>query len=98
MSQGYEILEYNFNSRGGEIDIIARHGDYYVFVEVKYRENSKSGYPVEFVTTEKQRKISKSAAYYLYRNNLCDALVRFDVVGICGMEIQLIQNAFEFVV
>lgn len=93
---GYEILEYNFYTRSGEIDIVAKHKGYYVFVEVKYRENERSGHPFEAVSVLKQRTISKCAFYYLKKHQLQDVPVRFDVVGIMGDEIQLIQDAFEF--
>lgn len=96
--QGYQIVEYNFYSRFGEIDIIAKHQGYLVFVEVKYRENDKSGHPFEAVSVSKQRTISKCAFYYLQRYGLQDVPVRFDVVGILGDEIQVIQNAFDFVI
>ena len=46
-SQGYEILEYNFFSRYGEIDIVARHGEYLVFAEVKFRKTLAAGHPFE---------------------------------------------------
>ncbi len=94
--QGYEIIEYNFYSRTGEIDIIARHEGYLVFVEVKYRENDGAGHPLEAVSAAKQRSISKCAAYYLKKHNLYDESVRFDVVGILGENIEVVQNAFEF--
>ena len=95
-SQGYEIVAYNFYSRTGEIDIIAMHQGYLVFVEVKYRENDNTGHPLEAVSSVKQKSISKCAAYYLKKHNLYDVPVRFDVVGILGNEIQVVQNAFEF--
>lgn len=96
--QGYEIIEYNFYSRVGEIDIVAKHNGYLVFVEVKYRENAGKGHPLEAITLKKQRSISKCAFYYMQKNKLHDVPIRFDVVGILGEEIQVIQNAFEFVV
>lgn len=95
--QGYEIVEYNFHSRNGEIDIVAKQGETIVFVEVKYRKNSMKGYPLEAITLQKQRSICKCALYYLNRNKINDMQVRFDVVGIIGDEIQVIQNAFDFV-
>lgn len=95
--QGYEILEYNFYSRNGEIDIVARHGVYVVFVEVKYRADETCGHPLETVTAAKQTSICKCAMYYLKRKGLQDVPVRFDVVGILGEQISLVQNAFEFV-
>ena len=95
--QGYKIVEYNFYSRYGEIDIIAKHQGYLVFVEVKYRENDKSGHPLEAVSVSKQRTISKCAFYYLQKKKLHDVSVRFDVVAILGEQIQVVQNAFDFV-
>lgn len=96
--QGYEIVEYNFYSRHGEIDIIAKHNGYLVFVEVKYRENDKNGHPLEAITLKKQRTISKCAFCYIQKNMLHNVPIRFDVVGILGEKIQVVQNAFEFVV
>ena len=96
--QGYEIIEYNFYSHAGEVDIIAKHEGYLVFVEVKYRENDKKGHPLEAVSLQKQRTISKCALYYLKKNNLYGVPVRFDVVGILGEKIQVLQNAFDFII
>ena len=62
--QGYEILEYNFRCRMGEVDIVAKDGEYLVFVEVKYRSSGRSGSPLEAVDRRKQRIISKVASYY----------------------------------
>lgn len=96
-SFGYEILEYNFRCRSGEIDIIAREGKYLVFVEVKYRDSGRSGSPLEAVTVKKQRIISKVAAYYCLTHGLGEETpCRFDVVGIMGEEITLVRNAFEY--
>lgn len=93
---GYEILTYNFQTRVGEIDIVAKHGEYLVFVEVKYRKNASSGHPLEAISIQKQKKISKCALYYMKMRGLEYMPVRFDVVGILGEEITLIPNAFEF--
>jgi putative endonuclease len=95
--QGYEIIEYNFYSRIGEIDIVAKHNGYLVFVEVKYRENEEKGHPLEAISLKKQRSISKCAFYYMQKNHLHDVSVRFDVVAILGEEIQVVQNAFDFI-
>lgn len=95
--QGYQILEYNFYSRAGEIDIVAMHEGYLVFVEVKYRQNEQKGYPLEAISLQKQKTISRCALYYLKKKGFSEVPVRFDVVGILGEQIQLIQNAFEFV-
>ncbi len=96
-SRGYEIIEYNFYSRHGEIDIIAKHEGYLVFLEVKYREDNKSGHPLEAVSLAKQKTICKCALYYMKKKGIQDVPVRFDVVGILGNKVTLIQNAFEYI-
>lgn len=96
VSCGYEILEYNFRCRMGEIDIIARDGEYLVFCEVKYRRGGAMGHPLEAVGPRKQQVISRCALWYLATRHLAGALCRFDVVGIEDEEIILIKNAFEY--
>ena len=93
----YKILERNFRSKSGEIDIIALdlEKDYIVFIEVKYRKNKAYGYPRESVNYYKQRNITKVASYYLLRKNAFHKNCRFDVVEILGENIELIQNAFS---
>lgn len=94
-NKGYEIVQCNFRCRQGEIDIVAKDGRYLVFVEVKYRHGITAGWPEEAVGRQKQRRILQTAKYYLYQNQLPeDTPCRFDVVGICGGEFSLIQNAF----
>lgn len=93
---GYEILEQNFYTRYGEIDLIGKEGSYLVFIEVKYRSTVKNGVPEAAVTLQKQRKIIKAAMYYLYKKELPeDTPVRFDVLSVLGKEYRLIKNAFE---
>ena len=96
--QGYEIIEYNFYSRHGEIDIIAKHEGYLVFVEVKYRKDDSAGSPLEAVSLAKQKAICKCAMYYMTKKHMQDAAVRFDVVGIQGNKVNLVQNAFDFII
>lgn len=92
---GYDIVETNFYTRAGEIDIIAKDGNELVFVEVKYRRNTLSGYPEEAVDYRKQQKIYQSARYYLYKRRLDENIsARFDVVSITGDKIKLYKNAF----
>ncbi len=89
----YKILECNYKRRTGEIDIIAKKGEYIVFIEVKYRKNLKMGYPLEAVDFKKQERIRKTAMVYLAEKGLeCD--VRFDCVEILGNKISHIENAF----
>jgi putative endonuclease len=80
-SQNCEILRRNYHSRFGEIDIIARDGEYLAFVEVKTREVSSMVGPLEAVTAAKQRKIIRTALSYLqkYPQNLQP---RFDIAAV----------------
>ena len=78
--KGYEIIERNFFSRYGEIDIIAREGGEVVFVEVKMRKNAEHGTAAEAVTPAKQRKLQKTALMWLASHG--EQPARFDVVEI----------------
>ena len=91
---GYKILEKNYTNKIGEIDLIAKKGDYIVFVEVKNRASAKFGLPREAVTLYKQNKIRNVALGYLKETNNLESNVRFDVVDILGGEITHIENAF----
>ncbi|MDF2870722.1 MAG: hypothetical protein K0R05_2297 [Anaerocolumna sp.] len=72
--------------------------DVLVFIEVKFRRDLLSGSPFEAVDLRKTRNITKTARYYMYKNQISeDTPCRFDVVGIVGEEITLIQNAFDAV-
>lgn len=97
ISKGLEILEFNYRCKMGEIDIIAKDGEYLVFVEVKYRANHQKGYPLEAISIQKQKTISKCALHYMMVHRLTDVPVRFDVVGILGEEKEHIKNAFDFI-
>jgi putative endonuclease len=94
-AQGYEIVERNFRCRTGEIDIIAREGEYLCFVEVKYRAGAGCGSPLEAVNYHKRQKILGVAKYYMMCHGLpTDTACRMDVVAIEGREITLLRNAF----
>ncbi len=85
--RGFRILERNFRSRQGEIDVIGEDGEYLVFVEVKYRASGVSGSPAESVTVSKQKKICRTADYYRYRHGIGEGrAVRYDVIAIEGTE------------
>lgn len=98
IKQGYQILEQNFTTRMGEIDLIAKDDEYLVFVEVKYRSSIRNGTPEEAITYYKKRQITNVARYYMMKHNLSEYTpCRFDVVVILQDEIKLVQNAFDAV-
>ncbi len=83
VGQGCEIVKRNFRfGRTGEIDIVAREGEYLVFVEVKYRSNKSYGSALESITPAKQRQLRKVAEGYLYVNKLRDVPCKFDAVTV----------------
>lgn len=95
--QGLKILVYNFRTRYGEIDLIAKDGKTTVFVEVKYRRNAERGIPQEAVNYRKQWKICRVSDYYRMIHELGEfAPVRFDVVAVCGEKTEWIRNAFGY--
>ena len=95
-SCGYEILETNFYSHHGEIDIIAKEQQTLVFVEVKYRRDASRGYPWEAVNWHKQQHMYYTAKYYMLTHGyFSDTQCRFDVISILGEDIQLFKNAFS---
>lgn len=95
--QGYRILEQNYRCRAGEIDLIGVHGEYLVFVEVKYRSSTKEGYAEEAVDFRKQKRICRAAQWYLTAHELdWNTPCRFDVAAVTKEEIHIYQNAFDF--
>ena len=97
-AQGVRIVERNFRSRKGEIDLVGYHGKYLVFVEVKYRSGTQKGTAIEAVDYRKQQKICQVADYYRYLHKLGESCwIRYDVVAIQGEEIVWIQNAFPHI-
>ena len=81
-SQGYKILERNFHSRFGEIDIIAQDADTLVFVEVKTRWSRKFGSPEESVGRRKLKSIEKVGQYFRLLHPEVPSAERIDVVAI----------------
>ncbi len=91
---GYQILETNYKTKFGEVDIIAKDKEIIVFIEVKSRNSLKYGRPSEAVTLYKQNKIRQVAQFYIIKNNLISNYIRFDVLEILDNEINHILNAF----
>ena len=79
---GYRIIERNFTSRFGEIDIIAQDKDTLVFVEVKTRWSRRFGLPQEAVTPQKLFRIKRTAEYFSLRHPHLPKKLRIDVVAI----------------
>jgi putative endonuclease len=97
----YRILERNFRTKRGEIDLIAEEGGVLCFVEVKGRLTRTFGSPAESVTLEKQRRILRAAEAYLAKVRGGNRRCRFDVVSVDAREedparrVTILRNAFE---
>lgn len=97
--QGLKIIETNYRNPIGEIDIIAKEGEIFVFVEVKTRSSLKFGLPREAINYYKIQKIKNVALSYLkYKRLLHKVSIRFDCVEIIGnkldYEINHLKNIF----
>jgi putative endonuclease len=96
---GYQIIERNFRSQQGEIDIIAKDGQFLVFVEVKSYSFRCLGSPAGAVRKAKKQSLIHAAETYLYRKRIKDTFCRFDVLTIYqrmdgSRAIELYKNAF----
>ena len=95
------MLYRNFKAPcGGEVDIVARHCQTLVFVEVKTRRSLEFGWPSEAVTAKKQRLIARGALAWLKLLNDPEIVCRFDVVEVLlpaqgEPEFTLLQDVFE---
>jgi putative endonuclease len=97
---GYKVLYRNYRApRGGEIDIVCRHGATLVFVEVKTRTTREFGDPSEAVNKAKQKLITRGALSWLRLLHNPEVLFRFDIVEVIitadNVEIQILENAFQ---
>lgn len=101
LDKGYTIVDTNYRSRFGEIDIIAKNKKYLIFAEVKMRSTNSIAQPKEFVDYQKQQKIITTAQLYL-QSHKTTLQPRFDVIEvICEnnkiKSIKHLENAFTLV-
>ena len=98
IKHGYRLVERNYRTRRGEIDLILRKEGTLVFVEVKLRRGTGFGDPLEAVTPRKQATLRYLAERYLAVREPDFDTVRFDVVGILagreGLRIEHVEDAF----
>jgi len=80
--KGYHILQRNYHTRYGELDIICKKDGLIVFVEVKTRKSTKFGSPEEAVTRQKINHLRKAALIYLHNQDHSYYEIRFDVITV----------------
>lgn len=80
-TQGYELIEANWHARVGEIDLVVRQGDQWVFVEVKTRR-SNSAAPLEAITPRKRERMIRAAYMYANSHHIEDGDWRIDAIAV----------------
>lgn len=98
VSKGYEIVDRNVNEKVAEIDIVARKRNTICFIEVRSRQHTRLGHPLETIDDRKKQHIRKAAELYLARNwpKYKDLEIRFDVAALVWetREFTYLPNAF----
>ncbi|MBB5389936.1 MULTISPECIES: YraN family protein [unclassified Herbaspirillum] len=92
--RGLELVERNFQCKGGEIDLVMRDGATLVFVEVRARASRSHGGAAASITPAKQRRLIVAAHLFLQRYASAPPC-RFDVLGFDGEEVEWLRNAIE---
>lgn len=97
--KGFKILEQNYHSQQGEVDLIACYKDLLVFIEVKNYSYQSWGSPFGAITKNKRNSIIHAARTYLWKNNIKDINCRFDVLSIYhrrdgSHQIEHLEDAF----
>jgi putative endonuclease len=97
--QGYRVVDRNYSSRRGEVDLIVERDQTVVFVEVRYRRSALFGSPEETITWEKRRRIVLAAIDYVTRHRVRGKNIRFDMVAVVqargSPQIEHITGAFD---
>lgn len=98
VKEGFSILATNYNTRFGELDIVAQKGDVVAFIEVKTRK--RAYFPISMtVNFSKQRKLLRAAQHFVMDHRIYDKVLRFDVATVEYQEtsyhLEYIPNAFN---
>lgn len=80
--RGYEIIDRNWRSREGEVDLVARERDFIVFIEVKTRNGAGFGHPFEAITKAKVARMRRLAANWCSSKQIAGLKVRLDAVSV----------------
>lgn len=93
--KGMIPLEHRYRSKQGEIDLIMKDRNTFVFVEVKTRLTGEAGWGLSAVNAKKQRRITRAATVWMMEHRCMNAFVRFDLVEVNGSRILHVPNAFQ---
>lgn len=93
-ARGGRVAARRFRAAGGEIDLIARYGETYAFIEVKARPGTRMGGGADAVNADKRSRLRGAALAYLARAGKAGAPFQFDIAEVSRAGIQYIENAF----
>ncbi|NUU17538.1 YraN family protein [Cellulomonas humilata] len=82
VGRGWDVLDRNWRTRDGELDLVALDGDELVVVEVKTRRSIAFGHPAEAVTPRKLARVRRLAAQWLAAHDVHPRSVRVDVIAV----------------
>jgi putative endonuclease len=91
---GYHVIARNWRCATGEVDLIVRRGELLVVCEVKARRTDAYGPPAAAVGRAKQQRLRRLAAEWLATSGVRGVEVRFDVVAVTGIAVEVIEGAF----
>jgi putative endonuclease len=92
--RGYDLVARNWRCPTGEVDLIVRRGELLVVCEVKARRTDAYGPPAAAVGRVKQQRLRRLAAEWLATTGVRGVDVRFDVVAVTGIQVEVIEGAF----
>lgn len=93
-ANGYVVVARNWRCREGELDLVLARGRLLVFCEVKTRSSNAYGTPAEAVTRAKQLRLRRLAMRWIDESGVRPGALRFDVVGVVGHDVDVIEAAF----
>lgn len=93
--RGYRVVDRNWRTSSGEIDLVVRRGRLVVIAEVKTRRTDAFGVPALAVGVVKQQRLRRLAATWLAERRIRRRVdVRFDVVAVTGDAVEVYEGAF----
>jgi putative endonuclease len=95
LTQGFRLLERNYRTAYGEVDLIVERGELLVFVEVRSRADDRVISPEATVDRRKQQRVVLAALDYTTNHCQGGHAIRFDVISLVGTQVTHIENAFD---